>query len=124
MATGAGSWGVNFSFGDQNDLAHQGLVDLFGPYPVSIPPTNVVLNITVYPAGSSAMTQPQRFGSQQFGFNVAGSVGVSYTLQVSTNLASTNNWSPLYTFQLTNSPMPITDFTATNAPRFYRLLKN
>ena len=49
--------------------------------------------------------------------------GVSYTLQVSTNLASTN-WSALYTFQLTNSLMSITDFTATNAPRFYRLLEN
>jgi hypothetical protein len=123
VATGAGPWSVNFSYGDQNDLTHQGLVDLYGPYPVTIPPTNVVLNITVYPYGSSALTQPQRFGSQQFGFNVAGSIGVSYTLQVSTNLASTN-WSALYTFQLTNSPMPITDFTATNAPRFYRLLKN
>jgi hypothetical protein len=123
VATGAGSWSVNFSYGDKNDLTHQGLVDLYGPYPVTIPPTNVVQNITVYPYGSSAMTQPQRFGSQQFGFNVAGSVGVSYTLQVSTNLASTN-WSPLYTFQLTNSPMSVTDSTATNTPRFYRLLKN
>ena len=123
VATGAGSWGVNFSYGDQNDLAHQGLVDLYEPYFVSFPPTNVVLNITVYPYGSSALTHPQRFGTQQFGFNVAGSIGVSYTLQVSTNLTSAN-WSALYTFQLTNSPMPVTDFTATNAPRFYRLLKN
>ena len=123
VATGVGTWDVNFSFGDQHDLTHQGLVDLYGPYPVAIPPTNVVQNITVYPYGSSAMTQPQRFGSQQFTFNVAGSTGVSYTLQVSTNLASTN-WASLYTFQLTNSPMPVTDSTATNAPRFYRLLKN
>jgi hypothetical protein len=123
VATGFGAWDVNFSVGDQNDLTHQGLVDLYGPYPVAIPPTNVVQNITVYPYGSSVMTRPQRFGSQQFGFNVAGSIGVSYTLQVSTNLASTN-WASLYTFQLTNSPMPVTDSTATNGPRFYRLLKN
>jgi hypothetical protein len=123
VATGAGNWAVNFSFGDQNDLTHQGFVDLYGPYPVSLPPTNAVQNITVYPYGSSAMTRPQRFGSQQFGFNVVGSTGVSYTLQVSTNLAA-GNWAPLYTFQLTNSPMPVTDFTATNTPRFYRLLKN
>ncbi len=123
VATSAGNWGVNFSYGDHNDLAHQGLVDLFGPYFVSIPPTNIVLDITVYPTGSSAMTRSQRFGSQQFGFNVVGSVGVSYTLQVSTNLAA-GNWAPLYTFQLTNSPMPVTDFSATNAARFYRLLKN
>ena len=122
MATGIGQWQVNFSVGS-GDLSSQGLVDLFGPYNVSIPPTNVTLNITVYPYGSSALTQPQRFGSQQFGFNVAGSVGVTYTLQVSTNLAAAN-WAPLYTFQLTNSPMPVTDFTATNSPRFYRLLKN
>ncbi len=123
VATSAGAWSVNFSYGDQNDLPHQGLVDLYGPYPVTIPPTNAVQNIIVYPYGSSAMTRPQRFGSQQFSINVVGSVGVSYTLQVSTNLASTN-WTPLYTFQLTNSPMPVTDFSATNTPRFYRLLKN
>ena len=122
VATGVGQWQVNFSVGS-DDLNSQGLVDLYGPYNVSIPPTNVTLNITVYPYGSSALTQPQRFGSQQFGFNVAGSVGVTYTLQVTTNLASAN-WTPLYTFQLTNSPMPVTDFTATNSPRFYRLLKN
>ncbi len=30
-----------------------GLVDLYGPYPVAIPPTNAVQNITVYPYGSS-----------------------------------------------------------------------
>jgi len=123
VATSAGPWSVNFSFGDQNDLAHQGLVDLFGPYPVSFPPTNVVLNITVYPTGSSALTHPQRFGTQQFFFNAAGSVGVTYTVQVATNLTA-GGWTPLYTFQLTNSPMGITDFTATNAPRFYRLQKN
>ncbi len=122
VATSTGIWGVNFSYGN-DDLASQGLVDLYGPYLVSVPPTNATLNITVYPAGSSALTQPQRFGSQQFGFNVVGSVGVSYTLQVSTNLAA-GNWVPLYTFQLTSSPFPVTDMAATNSSRFYRLLKN
>lgn len=119
-----GPWQVNFSYGGNNDLPHQGLVDLFGPYNVSVPPTNVTLNITVYTNGASVLTQPQFMPPSQFNFNVAGSVGVTYTVQVSTNLAS-GNWSSLYTFQITNSgPFTITDSSATNRSRFYRLLKN
>jgi hypothetical protein len=91
---------------------------------VSIPPTNLTLNITVYPAGSSTMTQPQFTPPSQFNFNVVGSVGVTYTVQVTTNLAS-GNWASLYNFQITNNgPFTITDTSATNRSRFYRLLKN
>ncbi len=118
-----GSWQVNFSFGGSSGLDTHGYVDLTAPHNVTIPPTNVTLNLTVYPFGSSVMTQPQRFSSTQFGFNLNGSVGVTYDVQTSTNLASTN-WATLFSLTLTNSPFPVTDTHATNSPRFYRVKKN
>ena len=118
-----GAWQVNFSYGN-NDLSSQGLVDLFGPYNVSLPPTNATLNITVYTNGSSALTQPQFIPPSQFNINIVGTPGVTYTLQVATNLHNAV-WSPLYTFQITNNfPFQINDPSATNRSRFYRLLKN
>ena len=122
LGVASGSWQVYFSFGN-NDLSTHGLVDLFQPYNVTIPPTNVTLNITVYPFGSTAMSQPQRFSSTQFGFNLNGSVGVTYDVQTSTNLASTN-WATLFSLTLTNSPFPVTDTHATNSQRYYRVKKN
>jgi hypothetical protein len=117
-----GGWQVYFSYGN-NDLSSHGLVDLLGPYNVYIPPTNYVLNITVYTNGSSVLTPPQFIPPSQLNFNVLGSQGVSYTLQTSTNLAG--NWAPLYTFQITNNlPFQISDYSASNRAKFYRLLKN
>jgi hypothetical protein len=64
---------------------------------------------------------PSKFGSQ-FQFNVTGTAGQNYTIQVSTNLHSTN-WS---TILVTNSPSMnsffVTDTNATNPARFYRVL--
>jgi hypothetical protein len=118
-----GSWQVFFSYGN-NDLSHQGLVDLYGPYNVSLPPTNAVLNIAVYTNGSALLASPRFFPPSQLSMNVVASQGVTYTLQTSTNLAGTN-WSSLYTFQITNNgPFQISDIFATNRTKFYRLLKN
>ncbi len=119
----AGTWQVQFIYGSNHDLANQGLVDLLGPYSVSIPPTNAILNLTVYPNGTPLIRAASRNAPAQFNFSVAGAVGASYTLQVSTNLATTN-WASLYTFQLTSNNFPIIDNQATNSPRYYRLLKN
>ena len=118
-----GAWGVRFSYGDSHDLPHQGLVDLFQPYNTNVPPTNAVVNITVYTNGTPLISQPARQSATQFGFNVVGSVGVSYSAQVSTNLAKTN-WTTFSTFTLTSNYFPIVDTHATNGARFYRLLKN
>lgn len=125
LAVAAGQWGVHFTSNgnDSENLANHGLVDLFGPYQVNIPPTNAVLNITVYPTGASALSPPQRTSPSQVSLNVNGSIFTSYTLQVSTNLSSTN-WASLFSFQLTSNPFQIFDSRATNQPRFYRLLKN
>ena len=118
-----GSWQVSFTYGN-NDLSHQGLVDLYGPYNVLLPPTNTLLNITVYTNGSAVLRSPQFFPPSQLSMNVVGSQGVTYTLQTSTNLAGTN-WASLYTFEITNNgPFQISDIFATNRAKFYRLLKN
>jgi hypothetical protein len=48
---------------------------------------------------------------------------VNYTVQYSSDLASTN-WATLVSFQLTNNSLFVTDQHATNSPRFYRVQKN
>jgi hypothetical protein len=88
-----------------------------------VPPTNAVLNLTVYPSGTPFVTAPQRFSGTQFGFSINGSLNVNYTVQVSTNLIL-GNWATLLSFQLTTNPFPIMDVNATNRSRFYRVLKN
>ena len=121
-----GGWGVHFTSDDpfsSDSLANHGLMDLFGYYLVTVPPTNPVLNITVYPLGSSALRAPVRFSPSEVSLDVLGSIGTNYTLQVSTNVASTN-WSTLSSFQLPSSPFSVTDSQATNASRFYRLKRN
>jgi len=124
LTVAAGQWSVEFFTGNSSDaLDANGYADLYGPHVVNIPPNNATLNITVYPLGTPLMTGPQRFGSQQFSFAINGAVNVSYTVQVSTNLASTN-WASLFSLQLTNNPTIVTDFGATNSPRYYRVLKN
>jgi hypothetical protein len=120
FAVASGQWSVQF---DANDLAKSGLVDLFGPHVVNIPPTNALLNIPVYPTGASALSAPQRTSPSQASLSVNGSISTTYTLQVSTNLSSTN-WSSLFSFQLTSNPFQVMDSQATNQQRFYRLLKN
>ena len=125
LAVAAGQWGIQFTSNgnDSGNLANHGLADLFGPYQVNIPPVNAVLNITVYPAGASVLSPPQRTAPSQVSLNVNGSMLTSYTLQVATSLPSTN-WSSLFSFQLTSNPFQIFDSQATNQQRFYRLLKN
>jgi hypothetical protein len=90
---------------------------------VFLPPTNAVRNITVYQNGTPVLGQAQRVAPGQFGFNIYGGINVNYTVQVSTNLATTN-WSSLYSLQLTNNPLFLTDPNATNRARFYRAQKN
>lgn len=124
LQVSAGQWYVQFLTGgsDNDNLDSKGLADITGPHVVSVPPTNAVLNITVYPFGTPFISFPQRYSSSQFGFNVSGAFNVGYTVQVTTNLAS--NWTTLVSFQMTNNSIPVTDQNATNKTRFYRVLKN
>jgi hypothetical protein len=121
----AGQWTLQFlnGGGSQDNLDAHGFVDLSGPHIVNVPPTNVVLNFTVYPLGTPVLSGLQRIAPTQLGFLVTGSSNVNYTVQYSTNLASTN-WFSLLSFQLTTNPFPVVDTQATNKQRFYRAQKN
>jgi hypothetical protein len=124
LAVAAGQWNVQFlNGGFQDNLDTHGYVDFNTPHVVNIPPTNAVLNITVYPIGTPVITLPQRFSSTQFGFTISGASNVTYTVEVSTNLASTN-WASLFSLTLTNGVFPVVDSQATNGLRFYRVKKN
>jgi hypothetical protein len=71
---------------------------------------------------SATLSAPAHFASGQFQMLLTGFSNRNYTLQMSTNLAS-NNWVSLY---ITNNPIAdsfiVTDPTATNSQRFYRVL--
>jgi len=125
LAVANGRWDVEFLSGghDSGNLNVQGYVDLNSPHYVNVPPTNAVLNLTVYPIGTPVISSPQRYSSTQFGFVINGATNVNYTVQVSTNLASTN-WVNLFSFTPTNNTFPVVDMNATNSPRFYRVQKN
>ena len=125
LAVAAGQWNVQFQTGgnDSGNLDVQGYADLTAPHVVSVPPTNAVLNLTVYPFGTPVISALQRSSPTQFRFNITGATNVSYTVQVSTNLASTN-WLNLLSFSLITNPFPVVDVSATNKARFYRVQKN
>jgi hypothetical protein len=123
LGVASGSWMVGFSLGGEGGLDTAGFTDLNGPYNVSIPPTNVLLNLTVYPIGTPLISQPQHISATQFGFTINGALNVGYTVQVSTNLGATN-WSSLFSLVLTNTSLPVVDVNATNRLRFYRVKKN
>ncbi len=124
LAVASGQWSVQFLTGGSSDtLDAHGFVDLSAPHFLNIPPTNQTLNLTVYPFGTPIITSPQRISATQFGFTLNGASNVNYTVQISTNLASTN-WTSLFSLQLTNNSSPIVDMHATNSARFYRVQKN
>ena len=124
LAVASGQWSVQFLTGGSSDsLDADGFVNLSAPHVMNVPPANQTLNLTVYPIGTPVITSPQRMSSTQFGFTLNGASNVNYTVQVSTNPASTN-WTSLFSLQLTNNSSPVVDVNATNSPRFYRVQKN
>lgn len=82
--------------------------------------TNVNYSITINSPTPPRMTNAMKLGNQ-FQFNVNASQGQNYTIQVSTNLGSTNWLSILVTNPTMNSFF-ISDPNATNPARFYRVL--
>src|SRR5262249_39527039 len=109
-----------------NCCGNDGLEDkgYFDPNPshiVNIPPTNQVVNITVYPLGTPYLHNPQRFGSQ-FGFNLNGGARNNYTIQATTNLGSTNWFTVTVVSNLSGSSYFGADTQAANSQRFYRVL--
>jgi hypothetical protein len=123
LAVAGGNWNVYFLTGGFSDnLDAAGYEDLSAPHYLNVPPTNQVLNLTVYPLGTAVISQPNFVGPGQFGFWVSGANNVTHTVQVSTNLASAN-WQDVYSFEIVTNSIFITDPSATNGPRFYRIIK-
>ncbi|HEU5396519.1 MAG TPA: carboxypeptidase-like regulatory domain-containing protein [Verrucomicrobiae bacterium] len=123
LSVAAGQWNVYFNTGGfPGTLDAAGYEDLSAPHNVGIPPTNAVLNLTVYPLGTPFLGPPQFIAPGQFGFSVSGANNVNYTLQVLTNLAD-GGWQNVYSFQLTTNSLFISDPTATNSSRFYRVIE-
>lgn len=68
LGVALGTWSVQFFTGNFSDsLDNHGYVDLNSPHYVSIPPTNAVLNMVVYPIGMPFISGPGRFSPTQFG---------------------------------------------------------
>jgi plastocyanin len=63
---------------------------------------------------------PPQFSGANFQFSYAASVGLSYIIQQSTNLA-VSNWFTIFTNTATNNPAVFMDNFATNNPAFYRV---
>jgi len=125
LSVAAGQWSVELFTGNSSDtLDSLGYVDLTQPHLVNIPPLNAVLDITLYPLGTPFITSPRRVSPTQFGFTLNGATNVNYTVQASTNLLATN-WANLFSLALTtNNAVFVSDTSATNSARFYRVQKN
>lgn len=124
LAVASGLWDIEFlNGGFEDNLDTHGYVDLSAPHFVSIPPTNVTLNLTVYPIGTPIIFGGHRLSSTQFGFVVNGATNVSYSVEISRSLTP-GSWTPLFSFLLTTNPFTIVDPYATNSTRFYRVKKD
>ena len=68
------------------------------------------------------ISQPARSSGTQFGFQLSGVPGQTYTILASTNIAlPMSDWFPVLTTNLSTSPAQIEDYQATNGQRFYRV---
>jgi endonuclease/exonuclease/phosphatase family metal-dependent hydrolase len=76
----------------------------------------VTVSGTSYIVATAAVLTSVAFTNDQFAFTISGSVGASYVVQTSTNLAATN-WIPVFT---NVSPYIFTDANLTAPQKFYR----
>lgn len=115
-----GTWTVFVNASGGHSLSSAGFYDPQPNHPVTIPPTNAVVNIEVFPANLPQFGQPVRVSGSQFNLNLYGADNDNYTVQTSTNLAGTNWATITVVSNLPSSPYLIQDFNATNGARFYR----
>ena len=116
----SGTWNVGLQQQGEQSLAAHSLYDRSFAHEVIIPPTNAIVNITVYPANLPQLGQAVRFSGSQCGFNLYGAIGYNYAIQWSTNLRAAP-WPGLTVVSnLPWSPFFVQDSQATNASRFYR----
>jgi hypothetical protein len=114
-----GTWQV---FLDCNDLSQRGF-NCPANTNVNIIGGNGSMDFIVHPLivlPRPAITAPNRLSNTQFQFTASGAPGLPlYTFQYSTNLA---NWTSFLVTNAPNAPFPVTDPSATNKLRFYRIL--
>ncbi len=118
-----GQWYVTANTSGDDGLSEYGDYDPEQLHPVSIPPTNVVINITVYPIGTPFLNEAEKISPTDFGFNLIGSAGFDYTVQASTNLASANWFTITTVTNFSGNELFINDNQATNSARFYRAVQ-
>lgn len=82
--------------------------------------TNRILSITINPDPTISLAQ--KASAAQFQFLLNGAANQNYTVQMSTNLASANWISLFVTNNATTGSFIVTDPSATNLERFYRVL--
>jgi hypothetical protein len=83
--------------------------------------TNQSYALTIQPATPPTISLPAVFSGGQFQMTVNGSAGQNYTVQMSTNLVSTN-WAPLWITNPSSGSFLFKDAGATNPARYYRVL--
>jgi plastocyanin len=83
--------------------------------------TNAVTINVVTPV-PLALDTPTQLSSTSFQFNYSANVGLSYVIQQSTNLASTN-WIAIFTNTATSNPVTFVDSNAIANPGFYRVIR-
>lgn len=85
-------------------------------------------NAGIYGVFIPASTAPPQFGpdasygNKQFSLSLAGTPGINYAIQMTTNLVA-SSWTSLVTNSPTNGTFTFTDPNATNRSRFYRAVK-
>ena len=116
-----GSWRVGLGCWGEDGLENVGY-ECVDEQVASVPPTNAVLNFTVYPLGTPRLEAPVFTSPGQFAFALYGRPGTNYIVQVSTNLADPLGWSALTNFTSPGTVSAVWDNRATNFARFYRAL--
>ena len=122
LGVASGQWTVNANCCGNEGLDSQGYYDPVMQHFVSVPPTNGVVDITVYPIGTPYLSQPQRFGTAQFSFVLSGAAGNNYTIQAKTDFASTNWFTVMVISNMPGTYYFFQDYSATNSQRYYRAL--
>ena len=81
--------------------------------------TNAVTVSVITPV-QVTLGAPTQLSSTNFQFSYSADVGLTYVIQLSTDLTSPD-WIPIFTNVATSNPMTFVDSNATNNPGFYRV---
>jgi hypothetical protein len=122
FSAASSAWYVNANCCGNHGLSSQNYYEP-GSLVVTVPPAAAGLTLVAYPSSQPLLGQPLRVSPTQFDFNLYGAYSYNYTVQTSTNLASTNWATFTIISNLSSSPWLIQDNAANNSSaRFYRVV--